>query len=398
MMPDEKWFREFERRFGGDGEIRVFFAPGRVNLIGEHTDYTGGFVFPAALTFGTWAVVRPRRDGWFHLASLQMEQDVRCRVEDVRYRPEYGWANYPKGIIHQFAEQGAELGGADILYHGNIPMGAGLSSSASIEMVTAVACQALAGTDWSMVELVKLAQRAENSFIGVQCGIMDPFASGMGRKDHAILLHCDTLRYRYVPLHLGDYRLVITHTNKPRELTVSQYNERRAECEEGFRQLQPWLENASCLGEIDMDTWERVRERVSDPTIRKRLTHVVEENARVHASVAALEKGDLAAFGRLMIQSHESLRDLYEVTGKELDTLFDAARQVDGCIGTRMTGAGFGGCTISLVYRDAVETFREEVGKRYETLTGLTPAFYTAEIGDGAHEVSEEVLTSWRFS
>ncbi|BCU82204.1 galactokinase [Polycladomyces abyssicola] len=397
-MAGENWFSEFERRFGDGGEVRVFFAPGRVNLIGEHTDYTGGYVFPAALTFGTWVMVRPRRDGWFRFASRQMEREVHCRVDEIRYRSEDGWANYPKGIIRQFLEQGVQMDGADMLFHGNIPMGSGLSSSASIEMATAVACQALAGTDWPMVELVKMAQRAENRFIGVQCGIMDQFASGMGRKDHAILLHCDTLRYRYAPLELGDYRLVITHTNKPRELADSKYNERRAECEEGFRQIRPWLENATCLGEVDVDTWQRVRERVSDPTIRKRLTHVVEENARVHASVEALEQGDLIAFGRLMMQSHESLRDLYEVTGKELDALFDAARQVDGCIGTRMTGAGFGGCTVSLVHLDALGTFQEEVGKQYERQTGLTPTFYTAEIGDGAHEVSEEVFTSWRFS
>ncbi|WP_425437234.1 galactokinase [Melghirimyces profundicolus] len=380
---------EFTKVFG-PGPTRLFFAPGRVNLIGEHTDYTGGYVFPAALSFGTWAVVCPRRDGVYSLASTGFPERVVCRRDGIRYRQEDGWANYPKGVIRQFAEKGATLKGADILFHGDMPRGAGLSSSASIELATAVALAALEEGEWPMLDLVRMAQRAENEFIGVQSGIMDQFSSGMGKADHAILLNCRTLAYRYVPLELKNFRLVIVHTNKTRTLTDSKYNERHRECLEGFRQLRHRLPFAGVLGEVKVEDWVSHRNAVESGLHRKRLKHVVTENRRVVDSAAALESGDLFRFGELMKESHRSLRDDYEVTGPELDVLFEAASSFDGCIGARMTGAGFGGCTVNLVHRDRLRGFREHVTERYSERTGRNPLFYPAEIGEGAREITEE--------
>lgn len=392
MTVSEYLTRQFEQFFGaGEGPIRIFFAPGRVNLIGEHTDYTGGYVFPAALSYGTYAAIRLRPDGRIRLASTSFAKRVEFDVNDVVYRTEDEWANYPKGVIRGFLEQGNRLSGCDMLFHGTIPSGAGLSSSASIELATAVALKTLHHIRESMLELVKMSQAAENQFVGVNCGIMDQFAVGMGKADHAVILKCDTLDYRYAPLQLGDYQLVITNTNKRRELADSKYNERRQQCEEGFQIIQPHLSSVSSLGDVTPEQWDKVANYVDSPVIRMRLQHVVNENARVLASVKALEKGDLHEFGRLMIQSHESLRDLYEVTGYELDVLFAEARQVKGCIGTRMTGAGFGGCTVSLVHKDATEEFQQSVLRGYQAKTGLNPDFYISEIGDGAREITEEV-------
>lgn len=384
----------FERLFGpGDGETRIFFAPGRVNLIGEHTDYTGGYVFPASLTYGTWAVVRARNDGKFHLASTGFPQRVQLDGNDLVYRQEDDWANYPKGMIKELQKTGIQLSGCDILFHGNIPYGTGLSSSASIELVTGIAIQSIENLDIPMIELVQLAQRAENHFVGVNCGIMDQFAVGMGKAEHAILLKCDTLAYQYVPLVLGDYKLVITNSNKRRELADSKYNERRTECEEGFATLKQYLSSVSCLGDVTREQWQEVGRYVNSETVYNRLLHVIQENARVLASMEALSAGDLHAFGQYMIQSHESLRNLYEVTGMELDTLFAEARKVDGCIGTRMTGAGFGGCTVSLVHKAVTNDFQAQVTQGYQAKTGLTPTFYICDIGDGAREVTGEVQT-----
>lgn len=391
MALSKHLMEQFEQVFGASEEtLRIFFAPGRVNLIGEHTDYTGGYVFPAALSYGTYAVVKLRRDGKFRLASTSFEKRVEFDWNDVVYRAEDEWANYPKGLIGGFLERGYRLSGCDILFHGNIPNGAGLSSSASIELATAVALKTLNDIPESMLELVKMSQAAENRFVGVNCGIMDQFAVGMGKADHAVILKCDTLDYRYAPLTLRDYKLVITNTNKRRGLADSKYNERRSQCEEGFRMIQQYLPSVSNLGDVIPEQWEKVADQVDSPLIRKRLEHVVNENARVIASVSALEDGNLIEFGRLMIQSHESLRDLYEVTGLELDTLFEEARKVKGCIGTRMTGAGFGGCTVSLVHQDAVADFQRNVAEGYYSKTGLKASFYICDIGDGAREVTRE--------
>lgn len=375
---------------GRRDDIRVFFAPGRVNLIGEHTDYTGGYVFPAALTLGTWAAVRPRQDGIYRLASVQFGGVVECGVNDIAYRREDGWANYPKGVLGKLIRRlGAGVfSGADILYDGNIPNGAGLSSSASIELVTAVAVTAIASVHIPMMELVKLAQRAESEFVGVNCGIMDQFAVGMGKKGHAVLLKCDTLEYEYVPFDAADLQLIITNTNKRRGLADSQYNERRRECEEGLMQVQQVLPHVKSLGRLRYREWERIRDKIPPGAVRDRVEHVTGENARVLAAVESLKQNDFETFGHLMKESHASLRDLFDVTGKELDALYEAACRVDGCIGTRMTGAGFGGCTVSLVRQDSVDRFKEQVAETYTERTGLTPTFYTCDIGGGAREIT----------
>lgn len=385
--------KKFEQIFNySDEEIRVFFAPGRVNLIGEHTDFTGGYVLPAALTYGTWAVVRLRKDRKFRLASTSFDQRVEFDADEMDYRSEDGWANYPKGVVCEFAQLGVRLSGCEMLFDGNIPKAAGLSSSASIEVVTAIALQQITALDVSLVELTRLAQRAENQFVGVNCGIMDQFASGMGKAGHAILLKCDSLAYRHVPLLFGDYQLVLTNSNKPRSLTRSKYNQRRQECEVGEKVVLGYLPSVACLGDVTLEQWESVQQRIQSPEIYKRLDHIVHENARVVASTIALETGDIKNFGQYMLKSHESLRDLYEVTGWELDTLFDQARLVSGCIGTRMTGAGFGGCTVSLVHKDAVADFETQVTQGYRAKTGFTPTFYRGESGDGAREILETAM------
>jgi len=298
-------------------------------------------------------------------------------------------------VIDSFLKRDVNLRGADLLYGGNIPHGAGLSSSASIELVTAIALQALSDVPWSRIELVQLAQQAENDFVGVNCGIMDQFAVGMGQENHAMLLRCDTLFHRHVPLNLDRFKLVIANTNKRRGLIDSKYNERRQECEEAYRLLADVLPGLGCLGEVTEEQFQAHAKVIESPVIRKRLEHVVRENARVLRSASALENGDLKLFGQYMRESHQSLRSLYEVTGPELDALYDAAVRAEGCIGSRMTGAGFGGCTVSLVHEDAVASFLAQVGGQYAAKTGLTADFYLCAVGAGAREVTEEVQ-AWR--
>jgi galactokinase len=405
----DQLMEDFKLRYGGNvDEVRAFFAPGRVNLIGEHTDYNGGYVFPAALSVGTWALARPRQDGIYQFASNQFDGKIDCSISNVIYKKEDDWANYPKGVLHQLlslfkATGGApapateSLKGADILFHGNIPNGAGLSSSASIELVTALAMTKLASLEVPMLELVKLSQRVENQFIGVNCGIMDQFAVGMGKKDHAMILKCNTLEHDYVPFKNVGYKLVITNTNKRRGgLADTKYNERRRECEEGLRIIQSQYPHITSLGDLRYDEWKRIREVIPSDVIRNRVEHVISEDERVILATESLPENDLLTFGQLMKKSHESLRDLYEVTGFELDTLFEEASKAEGCIGTRMTGAGFGGCNVSLVKEDHVEAFKETVANNYTAKTGLVPTFYVCDIGDGAREITEEVGV-WQF-
>ncbi|WP_409295785.1 galactokinase [Peribacillus sp. SCS-26] len=382
----------FEKQYGYREGVRIFFAPGRVNLIGEHTDYNGGYVFPAALTFGTWAAAAPRADQEYHLASANFSTTASfSAAEELVYREEDDWAGYPKGVLKELitlaGDAAGNYSGADILFYGNIPNGAGLSSSASIELVTGLAFSRLAGLEIPMLELVKLGQSAENHFVGVNCGIMDQFAVGMGRADQAMMLKCDTLDYQYVPVKIDGHKLVITNTNKRRGLADSKYNERRAQCEEALQILQQELPHIKNLGDVSMDQWEKVKHLIQDSIIRARAEHVISENERVLLATRKLQENDLPAFGELMKKSHESLRDLYEVTGFELDTLFEEASAVPGCIGTRMTGAGFGGCNVSLVREDAVEEFKKLVAEGYTAKTGLNPDFYVCEIGDGAKEI-----------
>lgn len=381
---------QFISLYGADSSypLRVFHAPGRVNLIGEHTDYNGGYVFPAALTFGTTMLVRERSDGQAGFASTNFPLRKQISISSVAFDAEDGWINYPKGIIRELQLRGVSVPGCDILYSGAIPNGSGLSSSASIEVVTAFALLTLAGQTPDKVEVALLSQKAENEFMGVKCGIMDQFAVAMGKKEHAILLMCDTLEYKHVPFRSGEYRLVIGNTNKQRGLVDSKYNERRAQCEQAVSELRAEFPELRLLGQLTLEQFNGAKHAIADDTVCRRAQHVVEEIDRVLQSMKVLEQGDLAAFGRLMNGSHDSLRDLYEVTGVELDTMVDAARSVPGVLGSRMTGAGFGGCTVSLVHRDAVERFIDEVGRVYREKTGLTADFYVCDIGDGVQELT----------
>ncbi|THF77513.1 galactokinase [Cohnella fermenti] len=384
--------QQFITRFGGGEEgLRVFHAPGRVNLIGEHTDYNGGAVFPAALTFGTTLLIRPREDRRLGLASTNFELVRTMPVDGLAYSEEDDWTNYPKGVVWELEQQGIRLSsGYDLLYHGEIPNGAGLSSSASIEVVTMFALLTLEGQPTDTVQIALWSQHVENEFVGVKCGIMDQFAVANGKKDHAIHLDCDTLKYELVPFQSGDCKLVIGNTNKRRGLVDSKYNERREQCAKAVEDLKAAFPELTLLGQLSLEQFEANEALIKDETVRRRARHVVEEIDRVGRSITALTANDLAKFGQLMNGSHDSLRDLYEVTGAELDAMVDAARQVPGVLGSRMTGAGFGGCTVSLVHQDSVERFISEVGEKYKAATGLTADFYVCDIGDGVSEWKEE--------
>jgi galactokinase len=384
--------QRFVELYGGsEADIRVFHAPGRVNLIGEHTDYNGGYVFPAALTFGTTMLLRKRSDEQVSLASTNFELRKQISITELSYDKADDWMNYPKGVIYHLQQKGYSVGGYDILYHGEIPNGSGLSSSASIEVVTAYGLLTAEGRDVSAAEeriqIALLSQQVENKFVGVNSGIMDQFAVAMGKKDHAIQLMCDTLEYEHVPFRSGSYKLVIGNTNKRRGLVDSKYNERRSECDQAVAELQAAFPGLTLLGQLTLEQFEAEAGRISSETVRKRARHVVEEIDRVKRAVEVLKQDNLEAFGKLMIASHDSLRDLYEVTGPELDAMVEEALRIPGTLGSRMTGAGFGGCTVSLVHEDSVEQFKRQVGERYKERTGLTADFYVCDIGDGAVEV-----------
>lgn len=383
---------KFLERYGGmESGISMFHAPGRVNLIGEHTDYNGGLVFPAALTFGTTLLIRPREDRKLALTSTNFPISREISTDSLMFDEKDDWMNYPKAIVWELAQRGIALTrGYDLLYHGEIPNASGLSSSASIEVVTAFALMTMEGRQPDPVEIAVWSQHAENEFVGVKCGIMDQFAVANGKKDHAILLNCDTLDYKWVPFRAGSYKLVIGNTNKRRGLVDSKYNERRSQCEQAVRDLRSVFPDLQLLGQLTPEQFRANESRIKDPTVLRRARHVVEEIDRVNRSMEVLERGDLAAFGQLMNASHDSLRDLYEVTGEELDAMVNAAREVPGVLGSRMTGAGFGGCTISLVHQDSVQRFLSEVGTQYEAATGLHPAFYVCDIGDGVRQLREE--------
>lgn len=381
--------QEFISRFGGDAAgIRVFHAPGRVNLIGEHTDYNGGYVFPAALTFGTWMLLRPRADRILSFATTNFSLTAEVSLDDLSFRSEHDWINYPKGVLVHLAQRGFALShGYDVLFAGEIPNGAGLSSSASIEVVTGYGFQIADGREVDKIELALVAQEAENRYMGVNCGIMDQFSIAMGKRDHAIMLRCSDLAYELAPFQAGGHKLVIGNTNKRRGLVDSAYNERRAQCEQSVVELGAAFPGLKLLGELNAEQFDANKHLIQDETVRKRAQHVITENDRVLRSVEALKAGDLELFGRLMVESHNSLRDLYEVTGPELDAMVEEALKAEGTVGSRMTGAGFGGCTVSLVREDQVESFIERVGAAYEQRIGLKPEFYVADIGDGVREL-----------
>lgn len=389
----QKLIEKFTDLFGGDGDIRAYFAPGRVNLIGEHTDYNGGHVFPCALTIGTYMIARKREDDKLRFYSLNFEDRgvITSSLEELTPSTEAGWTNYPKGIMWTFLQKGHQFTkGFDILLFGNIPNASGLSSSASVELVTGVMLRDMFGfSDLSAVDLALYGQYSENRFNGVNCGIMDQFAIAMGKKDQAIFLDTGDLSYEYAPIHLENARIVIACSNKKRGLGDSKYNERRSECEEALADLQKKTE-IQTLGELTEEEFEALKGAISNPVCARRAKHAVYENRRTIRAVEALKHNDIEAFGELMNQSHVSLRDDYEVTGVELDTLVEEAWKCEGVIGSRMTGAGFGGCTVSIVKNDCIDAFIEKVGTAYEKKIGYAADFYVVDIGDGAGVLSEE--------
>ena len=363
---------------------RQFFAPGRVNLIGDHTDYNGGLVFPAALDMGTYLIVKQNDDTDSCLfTSENNPAGFVIRKEELSQK-QHEWVDYPLGVLKEFADRGWSVSGYDFHYRGDLPIGAALSSSASIEMVTAVALNALCGEPYTMLELVQMAQHAENAFVGMNCGIMDQFVSGFGKKDCAIALDCNTLEYEHVPLEMRGLRFVIANSNKPRGLVDSEYNQRRAECQQALEIIQQHLP-VDCLCQLTMDQFDTVAKCLNGNVLR-RARHAVRENENVREAIAALKGGDMVRFGQLMNASHASLRDDYEVTCPELDFLAERAQQFPGVLGSRMTGAGFGGCTVTLIADDQVNAFIESLGRAYEERFGLHADFYVAEIGDGAGE------------
>ncbi|MEH7036135.1 galactokinase [Priestia megaterium] len=373
-------------------DYRLFFAPGRINLIGEHTDYNGGHVFPCAITYGTYALVSKRKDNAIRLYSENFPEEglIEFDLTNLQYDTKHSWANYAKGMINYLKQAGYKIeNGLDILIHGNIPNGAGLSSSASIELVIGIALEKLFNLDIERIEFVKIGQQVENKFIGVNSGIMDQFAIGMGKKDFGMLLNCQTLACEYAPIQLHQHHIVIMNTNKRRTLADSKYNERKSECEEALEVLKK-VTNINSLGELTEGTFENVKNYLPNEIIQRRVQHVVSENSRTLKALRALKANDLHEFGQLMDASHCSLRDDYEVTGKELDTLVETAWNQKGVIGARMTGAGFGGCAIAIVEKEQVEQFIDKVGAIYKEKIGYEATFYVASIGDGARELTEE--------
>lgn len=380
--------REFSKIFGEEA-TGSYFAPGRINLIGEHTDYNGGHVFPAAITIGTYGLARKRSDRKFRLYSENFPQlgMIEGGLDDLTYQKSDDWANYPKGVFKYLIEAGHAMDcGVDILFYGNIPNGAGLSSSASIELLTGVIMEDLFNLSITRLALILIGQQVENEFIGVNSGIMDQFAVGMGRQDYGILLDTNTLSYELIPADFGEYVVVIMNTNKRRELADSKYNERRAECEEALSRLKEVLAIDS-LGSLDEATFNRYQPVIKDEVLIKRARHAVTENQRTLQAKAALMENDLVTFGKLLNDSHQSLQKDYEVTGIELDTLVMAAQKHPAVLGARMTGAGFGGCGIALVKEAKLTEFINHVGKIYQEIIGYPAAFYKAGIADGARKL-----------
>lgn len=364
----------------------TFFSPGRINLIGEHTDYNGGHVFPAAISLGTYGAARKRDDNLlrFYSANFEDKGIIEVPIEDLRFEKEHNWTNYPKGVLHFLQKAGHVIDkGMDVYVFGNIPNGSGLSSSASLELLTGIIAERLFDLKLERLDLVKIGKQTENEFIGVNSGIMDQFAIGMGADQRAIYLDTNTLEYDLVPLDLKDNVVVIMNTNKRRELADSKYNERRAECEKAVEELRQKLSIAT-LGELNEWDFDEYSYLIQDENRLKRARHAVLENQRTLQAQAALQAGNLEKFGRLMNASHVSLEHDYEVTGLELDTLAHTAWEQEGVLGARMTGAGFGGCAIALVRKDAVEAFQKNVGQKYEEVVGYAPSFYIAEIAGGS--------------
>lgn len=382
--------QKFVEIYGDGGDIREYFAPGRVNLIGEHTDYNGGHVFPCALTIGTFGLARKREDNKLRFYSMNFSKAgvIESSLEDLVPSETAGWTNYPKGVMWAFEKRQHKLtSGVDFLIYGNIPNGSGLSSSASLEVLTGVMLRDLFGfEDLSMQDLALIGQYSENNFNGMNCGIMDQFASAMGKKDCAIFLDTSTLDYEYAPVKLPDAKIVITNSKVKHSLVGSAYNDRRNECETALKELQAVVD-IKTLGDLTEEEFEAHKDAIKDPVCRKRAKHAVYENQRAVKAVNALKADDVAEFGRLMNASHVSLRDDYEVSCEEIDILVDLAWKTEGVIGSRITGGGFGGCTVSIVKNDAVDTFIDTIGKAYKEKVGHDAEFYVVDIGDGARKL-----------
>ncbi len=378
----------FRKHFSDTSNTRFFFAPGRVNLIGEHIDYNGGLVLPFALSVGTYAVARKNNLGKIRLASVNFDTYVEANPEQLQFIKDDDWANYPKGVVESYRNASCFSGGFDMVVGGNIPNGAGLSSSASIEILTAVVISSLFEFKCSALEMIQLCQKAENEFIKVNCGIMDQFAIGMGKKDHLILIDCNTLAFEHIPCRLGSYKMIIVNTNKKRGLSDSKYNERRSECEAALSILQKHS-SIKQLCDLSGEQFRELSGHISDPVLLKRARHVVSENERVKKTAHLLKQNaDLAEVGRLMNESHLSLSTDYEVSGKELDTLVAEIRKIDGVAGARMTGAGFGGCAVALVQKNCVPELTKTVTSTYTEIIGYPPEFYEIAIGDGPGEIT----------
>ena len=386
-MTQQELKSAFEKIYGQHADA-VYFAPGRVNLIGEHTDYNGGYVFPCALSFGTYLLIRKNGGNTVRFHSLNQPNAVEVPLEKLTTRLENSWANYLIGVFAQFIKKGVKIDeGFDILIWGDVPTGAGLSSSASLEVVTAYALNDQLGTGYDRTELALMSQKAEHEFALVNCGIMDQFAAAQGKKDHAIFLNCDTLEFDLVPVKLNGIKVLISNTHSPHKLDSGAYNQRVAECKKAVEQLNK-VRSIKYLAELTEEEFKKIESAITDETAKKRARHVVSEVQRTKDAVKALRAGDILQFGKLMNASHVSLRDDYEVTGPELDTMVEEAWKIDGVIGSRMTGGGFGGCTVSLVKDEAIDTFIKNVGAAYEAKIGIKPEFYIAEIGDGACRLS----------
>ena len=379
-------FDGFISAFGASGgQPRVFFSPGRVNLIGEHIDYNGGLVMPCALNLGTYGAIRKREDNEIKLVSGNFDSNISFSLDELTHNVKHSWGNYPKGVVAELIKQGYKIGGFEMYIFGTLPNSAGLSSSASLNTLVAIALNSIFELDIEPVERAIICRMAER-FCDVNCGIMDPFACTMGKKDHAILLDCNTLEYSYAPLNLGDYRILIANTNYKRGLADSKYNERLAECEAALADLKKVCDiNALC--ELSPEEFEKYKNAISNETHRKRAEHAVYENFRTKEAARALKEGNLAELAPLMIASHLSLRDLYEVVGDALDAMFEPSANFEGVLGTRMTGAGFGGCTVTIVHKDDADDFIKHVGDAYYKQTGTEASFYIAEVSDGASEI-----------
>ncbi len=386
----EKVLSVFKEKYGDGGDIRLYFAPGRVNLIGEHTDYNGGHVFPCALTIGTYGAARKREDRKIRFYSMNFGDlgVIETSLDELTPDKKAGWTNYPKGVMWAFRGRGYEMDcGLDVVIYGDIPNGSGLSSSASLEVLTGTMLKDLYGFPVSMVEIAQIGQYSENNFNGCNCGIMDQFASAMGKKDHAIFLDTNTLQYEYAPVKLEDAKIVITNSKVKHSLVDSAYNDRRSECERALADLKK-VTDISALGDLTEEEFEAHKDAIQEEVCRKRAKHAVYENQRTIHAEAALKEGNVEQFGKYMNQSHISLRDDYEVSCEEIDVLVDLAWSVPGVIGSRITGGGFGGCTVSIVKNDAVDTFIDTVKKGYKDKCHKTAEFYVVEVGDGAHRLA----------